>query len=152
GGGGTLGGGDSMKDEKVSLVDGVFKVALGALGFRNGSYSGCHGGLWWLIENEEDDEVVTLEMPDKYLNPPLNLYAFAVFDLASRIDVAEKIIHFVQKSGNVILLVIERSERVYGQHVEIKEIDEFLQEYEGKYDMVLQFLGSMQEIQDPIRL
>ncbi|GKD15325.1 hypothetical protein Tco_1199732 [Tanacetum coccineum] len=32
GGGGTLGGGDSMKDEKVSLVDGVFKVALGALG------------------------------------------------------------------------------------------------------------------------
>ncbi|GJV45054.1 succinate-semialdehyde dehydrogenase, mitochondrial-like protein [Tanacetum coccineum] len=41
GGGGTLGGGDI--DE--------FK-------FGNGSSSGCHGGLWWLIMDEEDDEVI----------------------------------------------------------------------------------------------
>nr|GEV43524.1 hypothetical protein [Tanacetum cinerariifolium] len=26
--------------------------------FENGSSSGCHGGLWWLIEDEEDGEVV----------------------------------------------------------------------------------------------
>ncbi|GKB53475.1 hypothetical protein Tco_0904228 [Tanacetum coccineum] len=26
--------------------------------FGNGSSSGCHGGLWWLIMDEEDDEVV----------------------------------------------------------------------------------------------
>ncbi|GJW93385.1 hypothetical protein Tco_0173057 [Tanacetum coccineum] len=26
--------------------------------FGNGSFSGCHGGLWWLIMGEEDDEVV----------------------------------------------------------------------------------------------
>ncbi|GJR14698.1 hypothetical protein Tco_0797350 [Tanacetum coccineum] len=40
GGGGTLGGGD-----------------VGEFNFGNGSSSGCHGGLWWLIEDEEDDEV-----------------------------------------------------------------------------------------------
>ncbi|GJT48807.1 hypothetical protein Tco_0974964 [Tanacetum coccineum] len=28
------------------------------MSFRNGSSSGCHAGLWWLIENEEDDEMV----------------------------------------------------------------------------------------------
>ncbi|GJZ51156.1 hypothetical protein Tco_0605671 [Tanacetum coccineum] len=48
----------SIEDDKVPLVDDVFKGELGALGFRNGSSSGCHGGLWWLIENEQDDEVV----------------------------------------------------------------------------------------------
>ncbi|GJU29232.1 hypothetical protein Tco_1172821 [Tanacetum coccineum] len=52
-----------MEEEEVPLVDGVFEGALGALGdvdacFRNGSSSGCHGGLWWLIEDEEDGEVV----------------------------------------------------------------------------------------------
>ncbi|GKB35663.1 hypothetical protein Tco_0880605, partial [Tanacetum coccineum] len=26
--------------------------------FANGSSSGCYGGLWWLIMDEEDDEVV----------------------------------------------------------------------------------------------
>nr|GEV96553.1 hypothetical protein [Tanacetum cinerariifolium] len=26
--------------------------------FGNESFSGCHGGLWWLIEDEEDGEVV----------------------------------------------------------------------------------------------
>ncbi|GJR55029.1 hypothetical protein Tco_1405550 [Tanacetum coccineum] len=31
---------------------------LDALVFGNGSSSGCHGGLWWLIEDEEDGEVV----------------------------------------------------------------------------------------------
>ncbi|GKB61975.1 hypothetical protein Tco_0918161 [Tanacetum coccineum] len=25
--------------------------------FENESYSGCHEGLWWLIMDEEDDEV-----------------------------------------------------------------------------------------------
>ncbi|GJU30333.1 hypothetical protein Tco_1173922 [Tanacetum coccineum] len=63
GDGGTLGGGDVVKEEEVPLVDGVFKGALGALGdemmlfFGNGSSSGCHGGLWWLIEDKEDGEV-----------------------------------------------------------------------------------------------
>nr|GEX41355.1 probable receptor-like protein kinase At5g24010 [Tanacetum cinerariifolium] len=57
----TLGGRD-VEDTKVLLVDGVFEGALGALGgFRNGGSSGCHGGLWWLIENEEDYEMVELE-------------------------------------------------------------------------------------------
>ncbi|GJX59383.1 hypothetical protein Tco_0290773 [Tanacetum coccineum] len=41
GDGGTLGGGD-----------------VGECNFGNGSSSGCHDGLWWLIENEEDDEMV----------------------------------------------------------------------------------------------
>ncbi|GJX86207.1 hypothetical protein Tco_0336981 [Tanacetum coccineum] len=49
-----------MKDEEVSTIDGVFEGAYGALGdktwFRNGSSSGCHGCLWWLIMDEEDDE------------------------------------------------------------------------------------------------
>ncbi|GJT22165.1 hypothetical protein Tco_0892102 [Tanacetum coccineum] len=58
GGGGTLRGGDSIEDEEVSLVDGVLEGALGALGFGNGSSSGCHGGLWRLIMDEEDDELV----------------------------------------------------------------------------------------------
>ncbi|GJR03986.1 hypothetical protein Tco_0526970 [Tanacetum coccineum] len=30
--------------------------------FGNGSSSGCHGGLWWLIMDEEDDKVVGLEV------------------------------------------------------------------------------------------
>ncbi|GKE28370.1 hypothetical protein Tco_1443754, partial [Tanacetum coccineum] len=47
-----------MEEEEVPLVDGVFEGALGALGFGNGSSSGCHGGLWWLIMDEEDDELV----------------------------------------------------------------------------------------------
>nr|GEW62025.1 hypothetical protein [Tanacetum cinerariifolium] len=35
--------------------------------------SGCHGGLWWLIENKEDDEMVTPRnaLPND-LNPPLS--------------------------------------------------------------------------------
>ncbi|GJS00762.1 hypothetical protein Tco_0317270 [Tanacetum coccineum] len=28
------------------------------MSFGNGSSSGCHDGLWWLIEDEEDGEVV----------------------------------------------------------------------------------------------
>ncbi|GJS06373.1 hypothetical protein Tco_0363169 [Tanacetum coccineum] len=48
----------SIEDEEVSLVDGVLEGALGALGFGNGSSSGCHRGLWWLIMDEEDDELV----------------------------------------------------------------------------------------------
>ncbi|GKE53728.1 hypothetical protein Tco_1488884 [Tanacetum coccineum] len=56
-----------MNDEEVPLVDGVFEGALGALsdgvdvwvmGFGSGSFGGCHGGLWWLKVDEEDDEVV----------------------------------------------------------------------------------------------
>ncbi|GJV42967.1 hypothetical protein Tco_1427503 [Tanacetum coccineum] len=51
-----------MEDEEVAMVDGVFEGAFGALGdktwFGNGSFSGCHGGLWWLIMDEEDDEVI----------------------------------------------------------------------------------------------
>nr|GEW24218.1 hypothetical protein [Tanacetum cinerariifolium] len=30
--------------------------------FGNGSSSGCHGGLWWLIDDEEDGEVLEEEM------------------------------------------------------------------------------------------
>nr|GEV47515.1 hypothetical protein [Tanacetum cinerariifolium] len=49
-----------MEDEKVAMVDGVFEGAFGTLGdktwFENGSSSGCHGGFWWLIMDEEDDE------------------------------------------------------------------------------------------------
>nr|GFB23144.1 hypothetical protein [Tanacetum cinerariifolium] len=28
--------------------------------FKNGGSSGYHGGLWWLIENEKDDEIVVI--------------------------------------------------------------------------------------------
>ncbi|GJY46667.1 hypothetical protein Tco_0435730, partial [Tanacetum coccineum] len=48
----------SIEDEEVSLVDGVLDGALGALGFENGSSNGCHGGLWWLIMDGDDDELV----------------------------------------------------------------------------------------------
>nr|GEW94841.1 hypothetical protein [Tanacetum cinerariifolium] len=52
----------SIEDEEVPMVDGVFEGEFGALGdktrFGNGSSSGCHGGLWWLITDEEDDEVM----------------------------------------------------------------------------------------------
>nr|GEV67734.1 hypothetical protein [Tanacetum cinerariifolium] len=53
---------ESMEDEKVAAVNGVFKGAFRALGdktwFGNGSSSGFHRSLWWLINDEEDDEVV----------------------------------------------------------------------------------------------
>ncbi|GJW45897.1 hypothetical protein Tco_0077543 [Tanacetum coccineum] len=49
-------------DEEVATVDGVFEGVFGALGdktwFRNGSFSGCHEGLWWLIMDEDDDEMI----------------------------------------------------------------------------------------------
>ncbi|GJR19359.1 hypothetical protein Tco_0967886 [Tanacetum coccineum] len=48
----------SIEDEEVSLVEDVLEGALGALGFGNGGSSGCHGGLWWLIMDEEYDELV----------------------------------------------------------------------------------------------
>ncbi|GJW83213.1 ATP-dependent DNA helicase PIF1-like protein [Tanacetum coccineum] len=48
----------SIEDEEVSLVDGVLEGALGALGFGNRGSSGGHGGLWWLMMNEEDGELV----------------------------------------------------------------------------------------------
>ncbi|GJZ78734.1 reverse transcriptase domain-containing protein [Tanacetum coccineum] len=54
---------ESMEDEEVATVDGVFEGAFGALGdktwFGGGSFGGCHGGLWWLIMDEEDDEVIS---------------------------------------------------------------------------------------------
>ncbi|GJY42528.1 hypothetical protein Tco_0429798 [Tanacetum coccineum] len=56
---------ESIEDEEVSLVDGVLEGALGALGdeieslgFRNRGSSEGHGGLWWLMMNEEDGELV----------------------------------------------------------------------------------------------
>ncbi|GJY16299.1 hypothetical protein Tco_0386721 [Tanacetum coccineum] len=53
---------ESMEDEEVATMDGVFEGAFGALGdktwFGGGSFGGCHGGFWWLIMDEEDDEVV----------------------------------------------------------------------------------------------
>ncbi|GJZ65558.1 hypothetical protein Tco_0622254 [Tanacetum coccineum] len=53
-----------MEDEEVPMVDGVFEGAFEVLGdktwFVNESSSRCHGGLWWLIMDEEDDEVVNL--------------------------------------------------------------------------------------------
>ncbi|GJR67958.1 putative reverse transcriptase domain-containing protein, partial [Tanacetum coccineum] len=48
---------ESNEDEEVATVDGVFEGAFGALGdktwFGGGSFSGCHGGLWWLIMEEK---------------------------------------------------------------------------------------------------
>ncbi|GJZ81991.1 ribonuclease H-like domain-containing protein [Tanacetum coccineum] len=70
GSGCTLRGGD-IEGEEVALVDGVFEVAFGALGdstwFGNGSFSGCHGGLWWLIMDEEDDEQSGLSLEEKIM-------------------------------------------------------------------------------------
>ncbi|GJS08523.1 hypothetical protein Tco_0365319 [Tanacetum coccineum] len=79
----------SMEDEKVHLVNGVFEDALGALGdesFRNGGSSGCHGGLWWLIENEEDDEMV-VKIAE-----------------ASRFDVRREVHHFVKKKWECLIV------------------------------------------------
>ncbi|GKB40663.1 hypothetical protein Tco_0885605 [Tanacetum coccineum] len=37
---------------------GIFEGGdVGELGFGNGGFSGFHGGLWWLIMDEEDDEL-----------------------------------------------------------------------------------------------
>ncbi|GJY23663.1 hypothetical protein Tco_0397321 [Tanacetum coccineum] len=48
----------SIEDEEMSLVDDVLEGALGALGCRNGGPSRGHGGLWWLMMDEEDGELV----------------------------------------------------------------------------------------------
>ncbi|GJX64360.1 hypothetical protein Tco_0298703 [Tanacetum coccineum] len=55
GGGGTLGGGDSMEDEEVPLVDGVFEGALGALALEMETpvdamevYGGDNGMKWMM--------------------------------------------------------------------------------------------------------
>ncbi|GJR69381.1 hypothetical protein Tco_0015446 [Tanacetum coccineum] len=60
-----------MEDEEVAMVDGVFEGAFGALGdktwFANGRSSRCHGGLWWLIMDEEVNEVVWCERFMNYL-------------------------------------------------------------------------------------
>nr|GFA62318.1 reverse transcriptase domain-containing protein [Tanacetum cinerariifolium] len=49
----------SMEDEEVPLVDCVFKGALGALeALEMEDLVDAMKGLWWLITNEEDDEVV----------------------------------------------------------------------------------------------
>ncbi|GJV36170.1 retrovirus-related pol polyprotein from transposon TNT 1-94 [Tanacetum coccineum] len=63
GGGGTLRGGDVVNGglRKYLWVDGCFERCIRSTriaAHRNGSSSGCHGGLWWLIENEEDDKMV----------------------------------------------------------------------------------------------
>ncbi|GJT45831.1 hypothetical protein Tco_0954546 [Tanacetum coccineum] len=59
GGGESLGGGLlSIKDEEVSLVDGVFEGALGALDLGNGSSSGGHECVWLLMMSEGDGELV----------------------------------------------------------------------------------------------
>ncbi|GJX93926.1 hypothetical protein Tco_0348512 [Tanacetum coccineum] len=50
GGGGTLGGGD--------VVDGVFECAFGALALEMECSMWMPWSLWWLIMDEEDDEVV----------------------------------------------------------------------------------------------
>ncbi|GJZ12485.1 hypothetical protein Tco_0547715 [Tanacetum coccineum] len=81
-----------MEDEEVAMVDGVFKGAFGHLEIRlgnlekefgNGSSSGCHGGLWWLIMDEEDDEVVTPRnaLPNDLKSTSTSSLDFLMFDL-----------------------------------------------------------------------
>nr|GEX16153.1 hypothetical protein [Tanacetum cinerariifolium] len=57
---------ESIEDEGVATMDGVFKGAFRALGdktwFGGGCFGGCHRGLWWLIMDEEDNK------PEKYLH------------------------------------------------------------------------------------
>ncbi|GJW15129.1 hypothetical protein Tco_0019262 [Tanacetum coccineum] len=64
---------ESMEDEEVATMDGVFEGAFGALSdktwFGGGSFGGCHGGFWWLIMDEEDDEVVKLPILKKVKYP-----------------------------------------------------------------------------------
>ncbi|GKE85737.1 hypothetical protein Tco_1559479 [Tanacetum coccineum] len=57
GGGGETLGGEGV-DEEVSLVNGVLEGALGAIDFVNRDFSGGHGGLWWLMMNEGDGELM----------------------------------------------------------------------------------------------
>ncbi|GKA10806.1 hypothetical protein Tco_0690239 [Tanacetum coccineum] len=71
-----------MEEEEVLWLMVFLEGTIGALGdgelligvmggsFGNGSSSGCHGGLWWLIEDEEDGEVspyVKIEEIDEFL-------------------------------------------------------------------------------------
>ncbi|GJX20551.1 hypothetical protein Tco_0223228 [Tanacetum coccineum] len=70
----------------VSLSNHLLMVMW--MSFGNGSSSGCHGGLWWLIEDEEDGEV----------DFPKSVQAFWVrIAEASRFDVRIEDHHFVQK-------------------------------------------------------
>nr|GFB75632.1 hypothetical protein [Tanacetum cinerariifolium] len=54
-GGRTFGGGD-VGEFKQPLVDGDVEESFRS--FKTGSSSRCHGGLWWLIMDEGDNEVV----------------------------------------------------------------------------------------------
>ncbi|GKD34915.1 hypothetical protein Tco_1250424 [Tanacetum coccineum] len=63
----------SIEDEEVSLVDGVLEGALGTLGFGNRGSSGGHGGLWWLMMNEEDGELVMWSFGGKFYGKRLFL-------------------------------------------------------------------------------
>ncbi|GKC29632.1 hypothetical protein Tco_1036926 [Tanacetum coccineum] len=87
-------------EEVEELLDEGLLGALGALGdeslclgdevlvFGNGSSSGCHSGLWWLIEDEEDGDV----------DFPKSVQAFWVrIAEASRFDIRREDHHFVQK-------------------------------------------------------
>ncbi|GKC99264.1 hypothetical protein Tco_1169539 [Tanacetum coccineum] len=54
----TLGVSGQRKSHHVLLSDREHTKLKISKRFRNGSSSGCHEGLWRLIENEEDDEMV----------------------------------------------------------------------------------------------
>ncbi|GJW56886.1 hypothetical protein Tco_0103617 [Tanacetum coccineum] len=45
-------------DEIDKLAELIGKHEADQHWFGNGSSSGCHGGLWWLIMDEEEDEVI----------------------------------------------------------------------------------------------
>ncbi|GJY56321.1 retrovirus-related pol polyprotein from transposon TNT 1-94 [Tanacetum coccineum] len=130
GGGGTLGGGDivevkyplvdgdveevgdlsleSMEDEEVATVDEVFESAFGALGdktwFGGGSFGGCHGGLWWLIMDKEDDEVVNLIRSENDILAYNGVVQLDMFQLKKSTNIIEsRKIGVIQVSNNVQL-------------------------------------------------
>nr|GEX72337.1 hypothetical protein [Tanacetum cinerariifolium] len=72
GGGGTLGEGD-IEDKEVAIVDGVFEGAFGVLSDKT-CFSGCHGGLWWLIMDEEDDETSRINLEQESKKSALEIY------------------------------------------------------------------------------
>ncbi|GJR49437.1 hypothetical protein Tco_1399958 [Tanacetum coccineum] len=97
------------------------------MSFGNGSSSGCHGGLWVLWRIEEDGEVVYAFGREFYLDEK-SVQAFWVrIADASRFDVQIEDHHFVQKKWEHHIVGNRES-----QYVEIEEIDEFLQEWEGR--------------------
>ncbi|GKE29338.1 hypothetical protein Tco_1444722, partial [Tanacetum coccineum] len=53
-----VGGGEELLEEEMLVSSSNHLLMVMWMSFGNRSSSGYHGGLWWLIEDEKDGEVV----------------------------------------------------------------------------------------------